>query len=54
MQATFVQKFLLTIVMAFFSACLLWGLRHIVLEAMWETSDAGWKQSLYGKPTPKP
>jgi hypothetical protein len=54
MQATFFQKFWLTLIMAFFSACLVWGLQHIVFEAMWETSNAGWKQSLYGTPTPKP
>ena len=47
MQSSFFQKFLLTITLAFFTACGIWGLRHIVLEAMWETSNAGWKQSLF-------
>lgn len=30
----------------FVAACLLWGFRHIIQQALWETSDAGWKQSL--------
>ena len=54
MQATFIQKFLLTLIMGFFAALLTQGLRYIVLESMWETSNAGWKQSLYGTPTPSP
>lgn len=28
-------------------ACLFWAFRHIIQEALWETSDAGWKQSLH-------
>ena len=54
MEATFIQKVALSIISGFFAACLWWGLEHIVFEAMWETSDKGWKQSLYGKPSPNP
>jgi hypothetical protein len=52
MSSTFSQKFLLMIAAGFAAACLLWAFRHIVQQALWETSDAGWKQSLYQKPAP--
>jgi len=32
----------------FFAACFLWGFRHFVQEALYETSDAGAKASLHG------
>jgi len=51
LQQTFTQKFLLMIVSGFVAACLLWGLRHIVRQAFWETGE-GWKESLYEKPKP--
>lgn len=54
MQSTFFQKVGMSVISGFFAACLWWAMEHVVLEAMWETSDAGWKQSLYGTPTPKP
>ena len=49
MSSTFTHKFLLMIMAGFAAACLFWVFRHIVQEALWETSDAGWKQSLNGK-----
>jgi hypothetical protein len=52
MSSTFSQKFLLMVAAGFVAACLLWAFRHIVQQALWETSDAGWKQSLYQKPAP--
>jgi hypothetical protein len=55
MESTFFQKVALTVIYGFFAACLLWAMEHIVFEAMWETSNEGWKQSLHGgTPTPKP
>jgi hypothetical protein len=52
MNATFSQKFLLMIAAGFAAACLFWVFRHIVQQALWETSDAGWKESLYQKRSP--
>ena len=49
LQQSFMQKFWATVAAGFAAACLLWVFRHIVEEAMWETSDAGWKQSLRGE-----
>ena len=51
LQQTFFQKFLLMITAGFVAACLLWGLRHIVRQAFWETGE-GWKESLYTNPKP--
>ena len=47
MSSTFSQKLLLMIAAGFAAACLFWVFRHIVQQALWETSDAGWKESLY-------
>ena len=47
MSSTFSQKFLLMMMAGFVAACLLWGFRHIIQQALWETSDAGWKESLH-------
>ncbi|MDB6152504.1 MAG: hypothetical protein JWL90_957 [Chthoniobacteraceae bacterium] len=41
----------MTALCGFFAACLLWGLRHIVERAFFESGE-GWKESLYG-PTPE-
>ena len=46
MSSTFTHKLLLMIFAGFFAACLLWAFRHFVQQAMFETSDAGWRQSL--------
>ena len=51
LQQTFFQKFLLMITAGFVAACLLWGLRHVVRQAFWETGE-GWKESLYTNPKP--
>jgi hypothetical protein len=32
----------------FAAACLFWVFRHFVQEALYESSDAGWKSSLHG------
>ena len=47
MSSTFTHKFLLMIAAGFAAACLFWAFRHIVQQALFETSDAGWKQSLH-------
>ena len=47
MSSTFTHKFLLMIMAGFVAACLFWMFRHIVQQALFETSDAGWKQSLH-------
>ena len=47
MSNTFLQKFMLMILAGFAAACVLWCFRHIIQEALFETSDAGWKQSLH-------
>ncbi len=49
MSSTFTQKFLMMIAAGFVAACLLWVFRHIIEQALWETSDAGWKESLQQK-----
>ena len=49
MSTTFTQKFLMMIAAGFAAACLFWVYRHIVNQALWETSDEGWKESLHQK-----
>ena len=49
MANTFTQKLFLMIAAGFAAACLLWMLRHFVEQALWETSDKGWKESLHQK-----
>ena len=49
MSSTFTHKFLMMIAAGFAAACLFWMFRHIIQEALFETSDAGWKQSLHRK-----
>lgn len=49
MQNTFSQKILMTIAAGFCAACLFWMFRHFVEQALFETSDAGWRESLKGK-----
>ena len=49
MSSTFTHKLLLMILAGFAAACLFWVFRHIVQEALFESSDAGWKQSLHRK-----
>ena len=46
MGTTFTHKLLMMIMAGFVAACLLWGFRHIIQQALYETSDAGWKKSL--------
>jgi hypothetical protein len=52
MSHTFSHKLLLMIAAGFAAACLFWVFRHFVEQALWETSDAGWKESLNHKSTP--
>jgi hypothetical protein len=47
MVSTFTHKILMMVFAGFVAACLLWAFRHIVQEALFETSDAGWKESLH-------
>ncbi len=49
MSNSFSQKFLMMVASGFAAACLVWTYRHIVEQALWETSDAGWKESLRQK-----
>ena len=49
LQQSFMQKLWTTVAAGLAAACLLWAFRHILEEAMWETSDAGWRESLHGK-----
>ena len=49
MSSTFTHKLLLMILAGFAAACLFWVFRHIVQQALFESSDAGWKQSLQRK-----
>lgn len=53
MQSTFTQKFLMMIFAGFAAACLFWAFRHFVQEAFYETSSAGWKESLKGSTAEK-
>jgi len=48
MQQTFTQKLLLTVLAGFGAACLFWMFRHFLQEAIYETSNDGWKDSLKG------
>ena len=52
-QSTFAQKFLGMIFAGFAAACLFWAFRHFVQEAFYETSNAGWKDSLKGSTAEK-
>ena len=47
-QQTFTQKFLMMIFLGFVAACMFWAFRHFVQEAFYESSNAGWKDSLHG------
>lgn len=49
MSNTFSHKFLLMIAAGFAAACLFWVFRHFVEQALWETSDAGYQESLRQK-----
>ena len=46
MSSTFTHKFFLMVLAGFAAACLFWAFRHIIQEALFETSDAGWRQGL--------
>jgi hypothetical protein len=48
MQSTFTHKFLMMVAAGFAAACMFWVFRHIVQEAFYESSNAGWKDSLHG------
>jgi len=50
MQSTFSQKFLMAVFLGFAAACLLWFMRHIVSQAMYETG-AGW-HDMFNKTRP--
>jgi len=52
-QSTFTQKFLLMVSAGFAAACLFWVFRHFVQEAFYETSNAGWQESLKGSTAEK-
>jgi len=47
-SSTFTHKFIMMVLAGFAAACLLWGFRHIVQEAFYESSNEGWKDSLHG------
>ena len=53
MQNTFTHKLLMTIIAGFVAACLLWGLRHIVNQAIYESNE-GWKDMYISTPKSKP
>jgi hypothetical protein len=53
MGHTFLQKLMLMIVAGFAAASMLYIYRHVVHQALWESSDAGWKESLRPKATQK-
>lgn len=44
MRDSFTHKFLMTLLAAFAAAGLLYFYRHTVQRAIYETSDAGWKE----------
>ena len=48
MQSTFTHKFLMMIFAGFAAACVFWAFRHFVQEALYETSNEGWRDSLKG------
>jgi len=48
MQSTFSHKFIMMIAAGFAAACLFFVFRHFVQEALYESSNAGWKDSLHG------
>jgi hypothetical protein len=48
MASTFTHKLLMMIAAGFAAACLFWVFRHFVQEALYESSNAGWKDSLHG------
>jgi len=48
MQSTFTHKFIMMIAAGFAAACMFWVFRHFVQEALYESSNAGWKDSLHG------
>jgi len=50
---TFSHKFLMMVFAGFAAACLFWAFRHFVAEALYETSNEGWKDSLHGSTADK-
>jgi hypothetical protein len=52
MENTFLQKLLLTIFAGFIAACLLWGFRHIVQRAYYESNE-GWRDMFHSTPSKK-
>jgi len=45
MGHSFFQKLMLMIAAGFAAACMLYLFRHVVNQALWESSDEGWKAS---------
>jgi hypothetical protein len=52
-QSTFTHKLFMMVLAGFAAACLLWGFRHFVQEALYETSNEGWRDSLHGSTAEK-
>ena len=50
MSHTFLQKLMLMIIAGFLAAGVLYVYRHVVHQAIWETSDEGYRESLRNKP----
>ena len=46
---TFTHKLLMTIFCGFVAACLLWGFRHIIEQAFYESNE-GWKDMYRSTP----
>lgn len=51
MGHSFLQKLMLMIVAGFAAAVLLYLFRHVVNQALWESSDEGWRESRRPKAT---
>ena len=45
MGHSFLQKLMLMIAAGFAAAVLLYLFRHVVNQALWESSDEGWRES---------
>ncbi len=52
MENTFLHKLLLAIFAGFIAACLLWGFRHIIQRAFYESND-GWREMFHSTPSKK-
>jgi hypothetical protein len=52
MENTFLQKLFLAIFAGFIAACLLWGFRHIIQRAFYESNE-GWREMFHSTPSKK-